>query len=95
MPRSAARLQLLDKLEATSRTVEVRVGQSVQFGSLTIAVKSCLVHPPDQQPDAAAWLDITDGRPNEPGFQGWMLAREPWVAMLQSPLYDVRVAGCG
>lgn len=93
-PRATAELEVLDKLEATSRTLKVAVGQSVQAGSLTIAVKECVVRPPDLAPDAAAYLVITDSNPGEPGFQGWMLKDEPWVAMLQSPLYDVRVIGC-
>lgn len=94
VPRGAAELEVLDKVDAVSRNYAVRVGQSVQVGSLTIAVQSCQARPPDQPADAAAYLAITDSRSDEPGFRGWMLANEPWVAMLQSPLYDVRVLRC-
>jgi hypothetical protein len=94
MPRTEAVLEVLDKINAASRDYTVRVGQSVQVGSLTIAVQSCQSRPPDQPADAAALLDITDSHAGEPGFRGWMLAQEPWVAMLQSPVYDVRVIQC-
>ncbi|HJS83868.1 MAG TPA: DUF2155 domain-containing protein [Acetobacteraceae bacterium] len=94
LPRNEAVLEVLDKINAVSRDYTVQVGQSVQVGSLTIAVQSCQARPPDQPADAAALLDITDGHAGEPGFHGWMLAQEPWVAMLQSPVYDVRVIQC-
>jgi hypothetical protein len=94
VPKTKAELQVLDKLEAVSRPITIPVGQSAQFGSLTISVKACLVRPPDEQADAAAYLEVVDSRPGEPGFQGWMLRNEPWLDMMQSSLYDVRVVGC-
>jgi hypothetical protein len=94
VPRPLADLQVLDKVEAVTHRVAVPVGQSTRVGSLTITVRACAVRPPDQPPDATGYLVITDSRPDEPGFQGWMLANEPWLAVLQSPLYDVRVTGC-
>jgi hypothetical protein len=92
--RGAVDLQMLNKIDATSTELTVKVGQSATYGSLSIAVKACEVRPPGDPPDAAAYLVIADSRPDEPGFTGWMLHEEPWVAMLQSPVYDVRVLGC-
>jgi hypothetical protein len=94
MPRGAAEIEVLDKVEALSRQLTIPVGQSAQVATLTVQVQSCVVRPPDRPFDAAAYLVVTDSRPDEPGFKGWMLAKEPWVAMLQSPVYDVRVVGC-
>ncbi len=94
LPRPAATLILLDKIAARPNTVTVKVGGSVQFGSLTIAVRACDVRPPDVPEDAAAFLQIADSHPGMPGFSGWMLAGEPGVSMLQHPTYDVRLAGC-
>lgn len=93
--RSSANLTLLNKITARPRSVSVPVGQTVAFGSLTIAVRACLVRPADVPADATAFLDITDSHPDAPGFHGWMLAAEPEVSMLEHPVYDVRVAGCG
>ncbi len=92
--RRQAEVEVLDKIDALSRQLTVPVGQSVQFSSLTIAVQACGVRPPGKPPDAAAYLVITDSHPEQPGFRGWMLQQEPWVAMLQSPVYDVRLMGC-
>ncbi len=94
LPRSAAELEVLDKVDAVSRTLTLRVGQSVEVGAMTIALQSCRIRPPDQPEDAAALLAITNTNPEEAGFRGWMLADEPWLGMLQSPVYDVRVLRC-
>lgn len=87
-------LQALDKVNAQSATLTVKVGQSGRFGSLSIALHACTVRPADQLPDAAAFLVVTDSHPDAPGFKGWMLKKEPEVNMLEHPIYDLRVTGC-
>jgi hypothetical protein len=94
LPRGEAVLQALDKVNARSQTFNVKVGASAHFGSLTIAVRSCVVRPPDQPADAAAFLDVTDATAGAPAFHGWMFQSDPAVSMLQHPIYDLRVLGC-
>jgi hypothetical protein len=94
LPQGSAMLQVLDKVNAQNAVLTVKVGQSGQFGSLTIQVQSCQVRPPDQPQDATALLTITDSHADAPGFRGWLLANHPSVSMLQHPIYDVRVVGC-
>jgi hypothetical protein len=94
LPRQAAELKALDKVSTRVADLTVRVGQSVGFGSLTIAVRACVVRPPDQAADAAAWLDITDSHPDAAQFHGWLVLSAPMVSMLQHPVYDVRLSGC-
>lgn len=87
-------LTLLDKMRAQPSRLEVRVGQTGTFGTLTIAVRHCVVRPADLPPDSAAFLEITDSRPNGTAFRAWMIAGSPSLSVLEHPLYDVRVAGC-
>jgi hypothetical protein len=87
-------LQVLDKVNATTTTLNVKVGQLATYGSLRIQVLACQIRPPDMPQDAAASLVINDTNPDQPGFQGWMLQNEPFLSMLQSPSYDVRIEGC-
>lgn len=94
VPRGTAEIIALDKVDARATSLKIPVGQSAKFESLTIAVRSCAVRPPDMRPDATAWLDITDSHPGAPDFHGWMLAEEPAVSMLAHPVYDVKLAGC-
>jgi hypothetical protein len=94
VPAKEAKIQALDKVNAQSSDLVIKVGQSATYGSLTITVKACVVRPPDQPADAAAYLDVKDSHPDSDGFTGWMLAKEPSVSMMQNPIYDLRVSGC-
>ena len=94
LPRDAADLLVLDKVSAQSAPLALKVGQAADNASLSIALRACVVRPPDQEPDAAAYLDINDSRPGAPGFHGWMFKNEPGLNMLEHPVYDVRLVGC-
>lgn len=93
----SARLQALDKVTARVTEVDARVGEVARFGTLSILVRACHARPPDEVPDAAAWMRITDERAPQgapPSFQGWMFANAPGVNMLEHPVYDIRVLEC-
>ncbi len=92
--RGGAELQVLDKVNARSTVLKLRDGEQGRYGSLAITVRSCVIHPPDQPADAAAFLVIADSHPGAPAFRGWMFESDPAVSMLQHPIYDVRVMAC-
>ncbi|HEV7456732.1 MAG TPA: DUF2155 domain-containing protein [Roseococcus sp.] len=95
--RRTAELQALDKVTARISVIRATLGQPLQFGTLTITLRACHARPPDEVPDAAAWLEITDSLspPNSgPVFQGWLFAATPAVNMLEHPVYDLRVLSC-
>lgn len=94
LPQGGAVVQVLDKPDAQSATLTIKVGQSATYRSLTITVKACDVRPPDMPPDATAFLVVTDSHAGQPGFSGWMLASDPSLNMMQNPIYDLRVKGC-
>jgi hypothetical protein len=94
LPAGIVKLQALDKVNAQTTALTIKVGQSATFGSLTILVKACVVRPTDQPADAAAFLAVVDNHPDTAGFDGWMLANEPSASMMQNPVYDLRVTGC-
>ncbi len=87
-------IRVLDKQKAQSRLIPLHVGQSVTFGTLSVTLRACMTHAPTVPEDAAGFLVVTDSSAGEPGFDGWMLQHEPFAAMLQSPVYGVRLAGC-
>jgi hypothetical protein len=96
-PQRVAVLQALDKVTARVITLRATLNQPERFGSLTITVRSCNARPPDEVPDAAAWLEITDSRAPANGaavFRGWMFAEAPGVNMLEHPVYDIRIMEC-
>ena len=86
-------LRLLDKVTARVSSATAKIGTNVTFGTLSIAVRSCLLRPADRAADSAAFLEISD-RNGLAGFRGWMFANAPALAMLEHPGYDVKVAAC-
>lgn len=97
VPQRTARLQALDKVTARVTVIDAPVGGVARFGTLSISVRSCHARTPDEVPDAAVWMQITDSRAPQgapPSFQGWMFANAPGVNMLEHPVYDIRVLEC-
>ena len=99
VPRQNAELQVLDKVTARVSVLRANVGQTAQYGTLSILVRACHARPPEEVPDAAAWLEISDSRApagggGGPAFRGWMFANAPGVSMLEHPVYDIRVLEC-
>ena len=94
LPRDTADLVILDKVNAKSTPLTLKVGQAADNASMSITLRSCVARPADLPKDSAAFFDIKDSRPGAPGFHGWMLANEPSVSMFQHPIYDVRLVVC-
>jgi hypothetical protein len=90
-------LQALDKVTARVRRIAVRVGQNVDFGTLSIKLDACRKAPPEDAPESAAFLEITDhnssGAPKSV-FSGWMFASSPALSAMDHPVYDISVVDC-
>ena len=94
-PRQAGSVRIMNKIDSTVQTVTLKVGETTTYESLSLTLSGCFVRPSDLPDDAAAHVKIVDSRPDTPGFNGWMLKREPSLNMLQHPVYDVQLAACG
>jgi len=94
VPRTEATLHVLNKLDSTVQTITLHVGETSKLQSLSITLKACDVRPPDLPADATANLAVTDSRPGQPGFEGWLLEKEPALNLLEHPVYDIQLAGC-
>ncbi len=96
--KSVAVLQGLDKITARVSTFEVVVGETARFGTLLITPRACREAPPIEPPEATAFLEISEVKPDEKPmirFSGWMFASSPSLSALEHPIYDVWVTGCG
>lgn len=96
-PTQAVVLQGLDKITGRVRTIEAPVAQTIRFGTLDIVVRTCRKRPPEEPPESAAFLEITDVKAGETPkalFSGWMYASSPAVSALEDPVYDVWVIDC-
>ena len=90
-------LQTLDKVTGRVRGLEAPVGQTVEFGPLSIVVRACRKRPPEEPPESSAFIEISERKTAETVnevFKGWMFASSPAVSALEHPVYDVWVIDC-
>ena len=101
-PGSIVVLRGLDKVTARTRDFEVAIGDTVQFGALSITAQYCRKRPPEETPETYAFLQINDRRTDGFGvdvegeqiFSGWMFASRPAQNPLEHAVYDVCVIDC-
>jgi hypothetical protein len=92
-----AMLQALDKITARVKRLPVKIGQApTVFGTLSIQVMACRKSQPEDSPEAAAFLKITDTKsdPAQVVFSGWMFASSPALSAMDHPVYDISVVDC-
>ena len=91
-------LQGLDKETARILSFGGRVGETVRFRTLDIAIRRCQRTPPDEPPERAAFLQIYDVDPDTGkrtmAFSGWMFKSKPALSAMDHPIYDVWVKDC-
>ena len=95
--QQVALLQGLDKITARISTFEAPLGEAVRFGTFEIVARACNKRPPEEPPESAAFLEITDHRPDADAvklFTGWMFASSPALSAVEHPVYDVWVIDC-
>lgn len=94
----AAVLRGLDKITARITTFEAPIGREVAFGTLRILAFACRKRPPEEPPEVAVFLEISEHRVGDdlptPLFTGWMFASSPALSALEHPVYDVWVIDC-
>jgi hypothetical protein len=98
---TVAVLQGLDKITARISKFDAPVGRAVRFGRLVITVQACVKHPPEEEPESAAFLQIDEMRQGENNaavaqrvFNGWMFASSPALSAMENPIYDIGVLDC-
>lgn len=95
--KPVAVLRALDKITARVEELTVPVGRPYKFGSIFITVQTCRTTPPEETPESAAFLEITEAKADKLQtkiFSGWMFASSPALSALEHPVYDVWVTGC-
>jgi hypothetical protein len=99
--QTVAVLQGLDKITARISKFDAPVGRAVRFGRLVITVQACVKHPPEEEPESAAFLQIDEMRQGENNaavaqrvFNGWMFASSPALSAMENPIYDIGVLDC-
>jgi hypothetical protein len=90
-------LQGLNKVTGHISRLEGPLGTVLRFDNLEIIARRCWKAPPEEQPENAALLDISELKSGEgPAqiFLGWMFSSSPGLSGLEHPVYDITVLSC-
>jgi hypothetical protein len=100
---SSVMLRALDKVTATTQDFTVKIGDTLEYGSLSIKAVHCEKRPPEELPETFAFLKIRDAKLDGTGqetdeadtvFSGWMFGSRPALSALDHGVYDIWVIGC-
>lgn len=90
-------LQGLNKVTGQISRFENPVGSVTRFGTLEIALHRCWKSEPENRPENAALIEISELRSGEAPhkiFLGWMFSSSPGLSGLEHPVYDVTLLDC-
>ena len=92
-------LRILEKGPARAYEIEAPLDAATRVGPLEIVPTRCWEPPPEDVPESAAFLVITERDPagrlaGAEVFRGWMFASSPGLSALEYPTHDVWVLDC-
>ncbi|NBV05745.1 MAG: DUF2155 domain-containing protein [Proteobacteria bacterium] len=100
---SIAVIQALNKITAKTSLIEVKVGNTIKLGKLTVTVHKCWQSSLEQKPESKVLLEIFDENSKNHDqenqnksriFYGWMFSSSPSISALEHPIYDVTLVAC-
>ena len=89
----AVLLQALDKTTGRTSFLTAKVDEPYTYGELIVNVKKCMKHPPEETPENAAFLNVSEKEGSEI-FNGWMFSSNPALSAMEHPVYDIWVVEC-
>ncbi len=92
-------LRVLEKGPARASVIEAPLNAVTRFGPLEIVPTRCWESLPEDLPESAAFLVITEPDPvgrhaGSEVFRGWMFASSPGLSALEYPTHDVWMLDC-
>jgi len=90
-------LQGLNKVTGRTLKFDGLLGTVMRFGNLEIVARRCWKAPPEERPENAALLEISELKRGEPPVQvflGWMFSSSPSLSGIEHPVYDISVISC-
>jgi hypothetical protein len=87
----------LDKVTARILRLEIKLNETVRFGSLRVTPRTCLASAPIDPPKTTTFVEVEevqlDGQQKKI-FSGWMFAESPGLNAVEHPVYDVWLTEC-
>lgn len=103
-PASAQRIEngsavfaALDKVTARISKLEVKLGETTEFGALKVTPRACYTRAPTEPPKTTSFVEVDevqlDGTQKRI-FSGWMFAESPGLNAVEHPVFDVWLTDC-
>ena len=98
-----AMLQILNKTTAKNLMIDLKVGQKVNLGAITLKAHKCWQAPLEQKPETKILLEVFENKNPESNvnevqnsriFYGWIFASSPSISGVQHPIYDIVAIAC-
>ncbi|MFW0777981.1 MAG: DUF2155 domain-containing protein [Rickettsiales bacterium] len=90
-------LQGLNKVTGHISKFDGELDTILHFGNLEIVPRRCWKAPPEERPENAALLEISETRQGEQPeriFMGWMFSSSPGLSGVEHAVYDITVLEC-
>jgi len=87
----------LDKVTARISPLEIRIGDTVRFGALTVTPRVCYSRPPTEAPLTSVFVEVDEIKlsgEQQRIFTGWMFAQSPGLHAVEHPVFDVWLTSC-
>lgn len=97
MNERVATVAAVDKRTSAVANFQIKPGDAVRFGGLTIRLRACEATPPWERPEAGGFVQVDEALKKGGArrvFSGWLFARSPGLATFEHPNYDVWVKAC-
>lgn len=93
-----AKIQILNKITAKAKYVEVNVGDQITFATMKIKISKCLKSSPFELSENKILMEISELKNGQTNYQvlfnGWMFSSSPAISSLEHAVYDVVAIEC-
>ena len=91
-------IKILDKVSSKTSTVELKIGEDIEFKNLLIKSQKCENSKFDDNPEITAYIQVIDKTNTNNDevfvFNGWSFSSSPSLNPFDHPVYDIWLMSC-
>ena len=91
-------IKILDKVSSKTSTVELKIGEEIEFKNLLIKSQKCENSKFDDNPEITAYIQVIDTTNTNNDevfvFNGWAFSSSPSLKPFDHPVYDIWILSC-
>ena len=91
-------IKILDKVSSKTSTVELKIGEEIEFKNLLIKSLKCENSKFDDSPEITAYIQVIDETNTSNDdvfvFNGWAFSSSPSLKPFDHPVYDIWLMSC-